>query len=105
MKHRNLIIVGVVILHWALLAIALIWRGHTYSLHLLSESLLLNIIWIADLPTILILSVLGIEINTSLTYNPWWLLLLAIIAISLQWIVLGIAFWRFTHVLFFPKIK
>ena len=97
MRLRNLIPPGLVVIHWVLLWMAFIWRGHPHNLHFAHESLLLQIVWIADLPAMLVLLALGIEINTDLTHNSFWILSLAIIAISLQWLVIGVVLSRFNN--------
>ena len=98
MRPRNLIPPAFVVIHWVLFAAALIWRGHPHNFHLLNESLLLIIIWLADLPALIVLLAFGIEIKVDLVAaNSFWVLSLAVIAISLQWLLIGIVFSRFIH--------
>ena len=96
MRLRILVPAGLIVIHWLLFATALIWRGHPHNLHLANESLLLIIVWIADLPALAVLLAFGIEINTDLvTANSFWMLSLAVIAISLQWLLIGVVLSRF----------
>ena len=97
MRSRNLIPLGFVALHWVLIAAALIWRGHSYPFHLAYEPLLLQFILVADLPALLVLLAVGIEIKLSLADNTWWEVSLAVIGISLQWAALGLLVSRSRH--------
>jgi hypothetical protein len=95
MRLRNLIPAAFVVIHWVLFAAALIWRGHPHNFHLANESLLLIILWVADLPAQVVLLAFGMGIDTDLVAaNSFWVLSLAVIAISLQWLLIGIVFSR-----------
>ncbi len=96
MRLRNLIPAGLVVIHWVLFAAALIWRGHPHNFHLANESLLLIILWVVDLPALVVLLAFGIELKLDLVIaNSFWILSLAVIAISLQWLLIGIVLSRF----------
>ncbi len=92
LRFRILVPAGLIGIHWVLFGTALIWRGDTNSLHWWYESLLLQILLIADLPAMLILSAIGIEFNNSFTDNSFWVFSLAVLAISLQWLLIGVVF-------------
>ncbi len=97
MRFRNLIPACLVVIHWGLFVVAIIWRGHTQSFHLVYESLLLQILWLVDLPATLVLLMIGIEVKLSLADNSWWVLSLAVIGISIQWVIIGIIISRILH--------
>jgi hypothetical protein len=95
MRLRNLIPAAFVVIHWVLYAVALAWRGHSFPFHLVYEPLLLQILWIADLPALLVLLAFGIEVKLSLADSSWWELALTMIGISVQWLIMGIMVSRF----------
>jgi hypothetical protein len=95
MKLRNLIPPAFVVIHWVLFAAALIWRGHPHNFHFAYESLLLIILWVVDLPAMVVLLAFGVEIKLDLvTDNSFSVLAAAVIAISLQWWLIGIVLSR-----------
>lgn len=96
-KNGHEIRACLVLIHWVLFAAACVWRGHANSFHWVYEPLLLQVLWLADLPALAILFAFGIEINISLTSNSWWVLALAVIGISVQWVIIGIIISRILH--------
>lgn len=92
MKDRYLIPLGLVVIHWSLVAIAFAWRTELVSsIHWFNESLLLKLIIIADLPSFAVLQLIGVEVDVSLMKIGPIMSLLIVTTISFQWLIIGAA--------------
>ncbi len=91
-KDRYLIPLGLVVIHWSLVAIAFAWRTELVSsIHWFNESLLLKLIIIADLPSFAVLQLIGVEVDVSLMKIGPIMSLLIVTTISFQWLIIGAA--------------